>query len=486
MRNKDRSPKKFDAVVVGGGPAGSTAANLLAQKGRRVLLLEKERFPRHHIGESLLPGLNYLYARLGVSRALKEAGFFVKTGGSYVWGKGRRPWSVNFVNAREDRFCSIPVEETSAYHVDRAFFDQLLLEHSARRGARVEQPARVRELSLRGERVLGVDYETADGRLRRAEAEFYLDASGQSALISRRLGWQLFDEQLRHMAVYTYFRGGRRLPGARANHIFVVNERDGWFWYIPLVGGRFSVGFVTSIDRAKEVGRDPEAFLTARIRASRPISRLLGRAERAEPLRLLRDWSYRGRRFAGDNFLLVGDAAAFIDPLLSYGVTLAMHSAALAADCVDLALRAPSRRGEILAHYGKQHAERFDQLLDFVKYFYDGNRHRGDYFWKARRIARPLDNRYAKYAFTYLVAGYPIWNNECRTYFDRFFTPLGAPVGEMRRDARFLESVSRLQSVELALIDESFAPPPGLPDERGRRWAALAKAAPPQERDDGP
>ena len=464
MRKRDRSTTTFDAVVIGGGPAGSTAANLLAQAGRRVLVLEKERFPRHHIGESLLPGLNYVYRRLGVAQALREQGFFVKTGGSYVWGRDRRPWSVNFLNVRDDGFRFIPQPERTAYHVDRARFDRLLLEQCARRGAVVVQPAAVVDLPTRGERVLGAVFRTPDGEETRVRADFYLDASGQSALLQRRMGWQVFDAQLRHMAVYTYFDGARPLPAPRDGHIFVTDVADGWFWFIPLGRGRVSVGFVTSVARAKEAGKDLEAFFLAQLRRARPLARPLAGARRCEPMRMLRDWSYRSRSFAGDNFLLLGDAAAFVDPLLSYGVTLAMHSAALAADCVDVALQAPSRREKVLAHYREQQEARFDQLLDFVKYFYDGNRHRREYFWKARRIARHLENRYAKYAFTYLVAGYPVWTPESRAYFDRFFTPLGLPVDRLRRDARFLHAAGKLGPVDLALIDEGFAPPEGRED----------------------
>jgi flavin-dependent dehydrogenase len=469
----------YDVIVFGGGPAGSTAGNLLARQGRRVLVLEKERFPRHHIGESLLPGLNYLYRRLGVRDILRREGFFRKTGGSYIWGKTRDPWSITFIQFDEAPVPCATSSEVFAYHVDRGRFDELLLRQCAKVGAEVRQKATVVDIGLKGETVTGVTYRTADGRRRRAEASFYLDASGQAALIPNRLGWRAFDPQLRHMAVYTYFKGAKLLEGARRNHIFVVNIPDGWLWYIPISAARVNVGVVTSIDKSKEAGRDLERFLMDRVRGAPEIARLMKRARRVERLRVERDWSYRSRRFAGDNFLLLGDAAAFVDPLLSYGVTLAMHSGALAADCVDIALGNPERRKRMIAHYDEVHARRFDELLEFVKYFYDGNRDREEYFWKARRVVRHVRNRYSKCAFTYLVSGYTMWDKVLhKPYFARFFAGLGAPVEKLKGDKRFLRAAAGLQASDLPpMIDEAFPAPPGAEKDWARRSVALRIAS---------
>lgn len=457
---------RWDAVVVGGGPAGSTAAHVLAKSGRKVLLLEKQRFPRHHIGESLLPGLNYLYRRLGLSERLKAEGFFTKTGGSYVWGRSRRPWSITFIRFDDAPLSCATSSEATAYHVDRARFDQVLLEECAKAGAEVAQPATVTDVRMEGEAVASVRWRGEGGREREEKARYYIDASGQAAVLARGLGWRRFDPDLRNMAVYSYFEGMPPLEGERANHIFIVNIGDGWIWVIPLAGGRTSVGAVCSVDKAKEAGRDPEGFLLSRLRRAPEVARLMGGARRVEPVRLERDWSYRSRSFRGPNFLLAGDAAAFVDPLLSYGVTLAMHSGALAGDCVDLALANPRRAEEALAHYGKVHSERFDELLDFVKYFYDANRHRSDYFWKARRVVSHVKNRYSCYAFTYLVSGFTMWDRVLhKSYFSRFFSGIGAPTARLKRDPRFLRKVAGLGPEGLPrLIDDAFPPPPGAED----------------------
>ena len=446
----------WDAVVVGGGPAGSTAANLLAAAGRSVLVLERDDFPRHHIGESLLPGLNPLFKRLGVGAALRRAGFFIKTGGSYLWGRSPTPWSITFSGPREG-----PRERTWAWHVERARFDALLLARARRLGAVVRQPAAVAEVGLSGDRVTGLGVRTAAGRIERVRAKVYLDASGQAGVLASRLGWRVYDRQLRHMAVYTYYEGARLFTGPRHNHIFIENIDDGWVWFIPLSERRVSVGVVTSLSLAEQARAGLEAFFLERLAKTREASRRVAApARRVAEFRVERDWSYRSRRFAGKNFMLVGDAAAFIDPLLSYGVTLAMNSGELAADCADGALADPARAAEFFAHYDAAHGARFDELRDFTKYFYDGNRHRERYFWKARRILAHRSNRYAKAAFTYLVSGHEHWDSLARRgYFKRFFKPLGVPAASLRRDRRFLAAVAASGRPDLALIDDPLPKP---------------------------
>lgn len=447
----------WDAVVVGGGPAGSTAANLLAAEGRRVLVVERAPFPRHHIGESLLPGLSRLFERLGVSARLRRAGFFPKTGGSYLWGRSRKPWSITFADLAEAPRHVIGREETWAYHVERARFDKVLLDQARRRGAAVLQPAAVTDVAFSGSRVTSLTVRRPDGRSERLRAKLYIDATGQDGLLASRLGWRRYDEQLRHMAVYGYFEGARLFAGPRHNHIFIESVPGGWVWFIPLSERRVSVGVVTSLDAAAEVRRGMGAFFASRLALTKEASRRTKAPARlVGPLRVERDWSYRSTRFSGENFLLAGDAAAFIDPLLSYGVTLAMHSAELAAATAHRALAAPSERRALFARYARAHGARFDDLRDFTKYFYDANRDRRDYFWEARRLLAPEDNRYAKAAFTFLVSGHPHWDALYRRgYFKRFFEPLGVPPA-LRRGRRRAAGAPP----ELAMIDAPLELPP--------------------------
>ncbi|MFH1723471.1 MAG: NAD(P)/FAD-dependent oxidoreductase [Elusimicrobiota bacterium] len=461
----------YDAIVFGGGPAGSTAGNLLAHKGYRVLVIEKDRFPRHHIGESLLPGLNSLYRRLGVEKRLMRSNFFLKTGGTYIWGPTRKPWSIWFMDLSEAPTYLDERSQTWAYHVDRDRFDKILLDQCARRGAEVVQPALVKDVGMRGRTITHVDYATEDGKTHRARAKFYFDATGLAGLMARKMRWRVFEKQLRHIAVYSYFEGARLLPGEHRYQIFVVNNPDGWIWYIPLAKNRVSVGVVTSSKRLAEAKKDMAGFLMRSIERAPEVAKLLKRAKRTQPMRIDRDWSYCARRFIGDNFLLIGDAASFIDPLLTYGVAMAMHASALAADCVDLALREPKRGKEFLEHFEKVHRHRYKDILDFVKFFYSGNRQRKEYFWKARRILNYPGNSYAKYAFTFMASAHYLWKSYLYVaYFRQIFQPIGLPVERLRKDRKFLEEVKRIRTMDLAFIDEPLLRP-------GERRSLVAEEA---------
>jgi flavin-dependent dehydrogenase len=319
--------ERFDVIVIGGGPAGSSVASELARRGRHVVLCERERFPRFHIGESLLPCSMPLFERLGVLPEL-ERRFLPKYGAEFVTLDGalRRLYSF------EQGLVEGP---TSAFQVDRAEFDQVLLDGAAKRGVEVRQGAQVtrfdadtRRAWVSGRRDTGERFEL--------EAELLIDASGQKSLISGRLGLRRMDPALKNFSIFSHYRGAKRYPGKREGDISVVLSKEGWWWVIPLRDDRTSVGLVAPA-RIQRGRRLDETFLNDRIAESAFLSERFDGAERIAPVRTISDWSYSSERMAGDRWLLIGDAAAFIDPVFSTGVCLGMLGAFRAADAVERA-----------------------------------------------------------------------------------------------------------------------------------------------------
>jgi flavin-dependent dehydrogenase len=319
-----------DVAIIGGGPGGSTAGNLLAQAGRRVVLFERERFPRFHIGESLLPHNMRLFDRLGLTPHLK-ASFMEKWGIEFVSSGGDLRRLFHFDEAAEPRY-------PMCFQVRRSEFDHLLLLEAARRGCDVRQEAEVRAVAAGPDGVWRLSVAEANGAVREHRARFLVDASGRDGVYARTHGLRAMDPRHRRAAVFAHYRGVPRRPGRDAGNIIVVILRDGWFWFIPFSDGQTSVGVVAEGRRLGEQGLAPEAALDLAI-ARCPAARvLMEKAERVAPVVATSDWTYNARSISGPTHLLVGDAAAFIDPVFSTGVLLAMSSAEMAADLVGAAL----------------------------------------------------------------------------------------------------------------------------------------------------
>jgi geranylgeranyl reductase family protein len=354
--------KAYDAIVIGGGPSGSSVATRLAQRGRRVLLLEKERFPRFHIGESLLPCSMPLIEQLGAMPRLKAAGFLPKFAAEFVTADGslRRRYAF-----RDGLVPGAP----SAYEVDRSVFDQLLLDNAAERGVEVRQGVQVVRFDLNAATGVAVVARAEDGSESTFEAELLIDATGQSSLLAGRLGLREMDRELKNFAVFSHFEGASRYTGEEEGDISVVLVPGGWWWVIPLRNDRTSVGLVGPSRNL--AGQKPdEAYFNAQVAETPFLRERLAGATRVAPVRSVSDYSYVSRQLAGDRFVLVGDAAAFIDPVFSTGVYLGMVGAFRAAEAVDAALTANAFDRRQFLEYERTCQKSVATYRRFVKGFY--------------------------------------------------------------------------------------------------------------------
>ncbi len=351
--------ERHEVVVIGGGPSGSTLATLLARRGRRVLVLEKELFPRFHIGESMLPCSMPLFAELGVLPEL-ERRFLPKHAAEFVTADGslnrRYPFAKGLVKG-----------PSSAFEVDRAELDQVLLDNAARAGAEVRQGAQVTAVDVKGA-LPRVSVRDAEGT-RELEAELLVDASGQQSLLAGRLGLREMDVSLRNYSVFSHYEGAARYDGDREGDITIVLIPDGWWWVIPLRADRTSVGLVAP--SRSLAGRKPdEAFFQEQIASTPYLVERLANARRVAPVRAMSDWSYSSRQLVGDRWLLLGDAAAFIDPVFSTGVYLGMSGAFRAAEIIARAFeRQRFARSEFL-EYERWVQRGVSVYRDFVHGFY--------------------------------------------------------------------------------------------------------------------
>ena len=365
---------------------------MLARAGRSVAVLEKEKFPRFHVGESLLPFSLPIFEELGVAEKIRAAGFQEKYG-AFFWNEqtgGTRP--VVFENAWDDR-------HPKAYQVKRAEFDELLLRHAESCGAAVREETAVREVLFEGGRAVGVAARDRGGEDFEIRAKVVVDASGQSAFLSGKLGTRRFDRKLKRAAVFAHYEGVPRPPGKQAGDILLPIDDGVWYWIIPFSDGTCSVGAVFDpVHTRGPEGEGLEAKFERLIARSARMPELLAGGRRTSKVFGLSDYSAASAKLAGDGYVLVGDAATFLDPVFSTGVFLAMATGTRAARAIDAALK---RSGRVDAadfgRYEKDARRLVARFRKFVYAFYD------PVFFEAFCSPEPFDKMRA--AVTSTLAG---------------------------------------------------------------------------------
>jgi flavin-dependent dehydrogenase len=369
-----RNVEPPEVVVVGGGPGGAVVAARLAQKGRRVTVFERDRFPRFHLGESLLPQSMGVLEAIGVLDEV-DARFIRKHGANFHDSASGRTARFDFADAFQ-------AEHKNAYQVPRDAFDELLLRRAEALGAEVHEGFAVTRVRFEAERAVGVDVRGPDGREHREDAAVVVDATGRDALLAHANRGTTRIESLDTAAVFSHWEGVWRDEGERAGDIQIVvfgwdaaRETDpaGWFWFIPFKDGRTSVGAVVqgAWVRSHKGAGAPELLARA-IEESPVATRLLAGARELWPARAAADFSFKVRDLAGDGWLAVGDSGGFIDPLFSTGAHLAMHGGFHAADAIDAALRSGDTSRNSFREWETDVRRGADTFLMMVESFYRG------------------------------------------------------------------------------------------------------------------
>ena len=355
------APEPYDVIVVGGGPAGSTTAAFLAKAGRRVLLFEREAFPRFHVGESLLPATLPILDRLGVHATIAERGFQVKYGAAFHDQESGLEHTFYFLKGKP--------WPSYSYQVPRAEFDTILLEHATKLGVDVRQPATVESVAFDAE---GVTTTVAShGQRATARGRFLVDASGRAGLLAAKVGRRERVPNLGKVALFAHFCGAWRAPARDEGNIRIYVFEHGWFWWIPLAGDRTSVGCVMHARTVREWGETPEALYAEMIRRCRRVAEGLRGAAQVSQVHTEANFAYRNAPVVGDRFLAVGDAVAFVDPVFSGGVHIAMQSGELAARAVDQALADGRFEARRFAAYERRIRGGLRPFFKFIHKYYE-------------------------------------------------------------------------------------------------------------------
>lgn len=358
----------YDCVVVGGGPAGSTVAAIIAAAGRSTLLVERERMPRPHVGESLMPETYWTFKRIGVLDKLKASGFAKKVGVQFVTNTGRES-APFFFRSHDDRECS------ETWHVDRAEFDKMMFDNAAEKGATCLDGFRALEVFFENERAVGARLQdVADKSVAQVAATVVVDATGQQAMIANRLGLKRENPRLRKAAIWRHYRGGDRdeQGGGVKTIILHTAEKKSWFWYIPQGDDLVSVGVVGDRDYLLRERGAPENVFAEELQLCHGVRDRLENASPCDDLVVAKEFSYCTEQSAGDGWVLVGDAWGFIDPVYSSGVYFAVKSAELAADAIVEGLDSGDTSAKQLGRWLPDFTQRTQLVRKLVHAFYSG------------------------------------------------------------------------------------------------------------------
>jgi geranylgeranyl reductase family protein len=359
--------RTYDVIVMGGGPAGSSVASILAREGRSVVLFEKEVFPRHHIGESLMTDTYWTFQRMGILDKLRQSPFVRKYSVQFANPAGRESRPFYFFEANHH-------ESAVTWQVTRAEFDKMLIEHAGEQGATVYQGTSVKKVLFDGERATGVEAQMQDGSIAQFHAKVIIDATGQSAMLSNKFGWRMRDPKLKKAVLYSYFKGAHRETDLNGGATLVLRTgpgSNGWFWYIPLENDITSVGIVADPDYlVKNRGKDLAKIFQEEVEKCEPCRRRVADAERVDKIYSILDYSYRSKQNSGDGFMLIGDAYGFLDPIYSSGVLLALKMAELAADAIHDAFNNDDFSGERLGQFQAKLDTGIESMRKLVHAFY--------------------------------------------------------------------------------------------------------------------
>ena len=352
----------YDVLIIGGGPGGSSAATFLAQAGKKVLLLEKERFPRFHVGESLLPYNHRIFKEMGVLSKLEAEDFPRKFGAQFHLGNGSKKLELVFRNGCFTR-------EPMAFQVERSRFDHLLLQHATSVGAEVREGWTVERYQEddHGAQVTATD---PSGGSHTLSARYLIDASGRQNLTGNQDQLRVIHPDLKKMSIFGHFKQVKLSPDEKGGDTVIVRLENKWFWVIPISSEKTSVGCVLDRDELAQCGMKPDLLFESIWKSSPVMRDRMENAERVGPIHTTSDFSYYNRRLVGRRLLRVGDAAGFMDPIFSAGVYLAMYSGRLAAKTIEACDRQPGSRTKFFETFEKKVSHGMHFYWELVENYY--------------------------------------------------------------------------------------------------------------------
>lgn len=357
--------RSYDCIVIGAGPGGCTAASIVAEQGHSTLLVERDKLPRFHVGESLMPEAYWIFERLGVLHEMDKVGFTRKHGVQFV-SKGDKETMPFIFAEHDDRACSL------SWHVKRDKFDKLLYDTAFNRGATCTDETRVLDIDIRKKGPHKITLQNSEGKEHEVVAKVIIDSSGQSSMIANRLELKEYYPDLKKAAIWGYFEDGIRAGGGNPEVTCILNteSKDAWFWYIPLGDGTVSVGLVGDNDFLLKRGGSPQQTFEAEMKNCKGIQRRLIDGKLKSKFHVAKEFSYTCKEQAGDGWVLVGDAGGFIDPIYSSGVYLALKSGLMAGEAVAEGLHAGDTSKKQLGKWTREYDDGVKWIRKLVRAFY--------------------------------------------------------------------------------------------------------------------